>query len=213
MGPRESQGKGSSKQDFVKISSKTDLKTSPTQQKVPMFKNDVSVDNMVVEIEPNDLIPRKSGNVKPEYPWKVGGPGRRTAASRERKPEADLSSKTADRESPCKRMRTILPKSPTAPEPSVAARTSSQIMIPVTLRTPCKTCHQVITASSLQELKQHVCNVTVTTKEQHVNSVECEADMLAMVDFVKIENTICNTYRRCLCLCLLARLLLVEESY
>merc|ERR1719411_1591302 len=68
-------------------------------------------------------------------------------------------------------MRTILPKSHTAPEPSVAAKTSSQIMIPVTLKTPCKTCHQMITASSLQELKEHVCNVTVTTKEQHVNSV------------------------------------------
>ena len=148
-----------SKQDLVKISSKNDLKTSPTQQKVPMFKNDVSVDNMVVEIEPNDLIPRKSGNVKPEYPWKVGGPGRRTAASRERKPEADLSSRTADRESPCK------------------TKTSSQIMIPVTLKTPCKTCHQMITASSLQELKEHVCNVALTTKEQHVNPVECEADM------------------------------------
>ena len=166
-----------SKQDLVKISSKSDLKTSPTQQKVPMFKNDVSVDNMVVEIEPNDLIPRKSGNVKPEYPWKVGGPGRRTAASRERKPEAELTSRTADRESPCKRMRTILPKSQAAPKPSVAAKTSSQIMIPVTLKTPCKTCHQMITASSLQELKEHVCNVALTTKDQHVNPVECEADM------------------------------------
>ena len=28
---------------------------------------------MVVEIEPNDLFPRKAGGVKPEYPWKVGG--------------------------------------------------------------------------------------------------------------------------------------------
>ena len=43
------------------------------QQKVPMYRNDVSVDNMVVEIEPNDLFPRKAGGVKPEYPWKVGG--------------------------------------------------------------------------------------------------------------------------------------------
>ena len=40
------------------------VKTSPMQQKVPMYKNDVSVDNMVVEIAPNDLIPRKAGNVK-----------------------------------------------------------------------------------------------------------------------------------------------------
>ena len=38
--------------------------TCDGQLKVPMFKNDVSVDNMVVEIAPNDLIPHKSGNVK-----------------------------------------------------------------------------------------------------------------------------------------------------
>ena len=38
--------------------------TTAGQLKVPMFKNDVSVDNMVVEIAPNDLIPHKSGNVK-----------------------------------------------------------------------------------------------------------------------------------------------------
>ena len=40
-----------------------------------MLRNDVSVDNMVVEIEPNDLFPRKAGGVKPEYPWKVGRVG------------------------------------------------------------------------------------------------------------------------------------------
>ena len=50
----------------------TPTSTCDGQLKVPMFKNDVSVDNMVVEIAPNDLIPHnhnhnhnhKSGNVK-----------------------------------------------------------------------------------------------------------------------------------------------------
>ena len=106
MGPRESQGKGSSKQDLVKISSKIDLKTSPTQQKVPMFKNDVSVDNMVVEIEPNDLFPRKAGGVKPEYPWKVGGTAKRGGGGtwKEKRQSDGKERITSEGESPCKKV-------------------------------------------------------------------------------------------------------------
>merc|ERR1719410_1556695 len=64
-------------------------------------------------------------------------------------------------------MRTILPKSNnpeskpvtvnTSPSTSSSTKPVNQIMIPVTLKTPCKNCNKIITASSLQELKQHIC--------------------------------------------------------
>ena len=123
--------------------------------KVPMYKNDVTVDNITVEIEPNDLIPRKPSVVKPEYPWRVGGTTKR---KQERKQEAE-EVKQEPKEPSGKKVRTILPKTISAKPPSVTDTGSkSQVMIPVTLKTPCKTCHKMITASSIQELKDHKCN-------------------------------------------------------
>jgi len=132
-------------------------KLSNSQQKVAMYRNDVSVDNMVVEIEPNDLFPRKAGNVKQEYPWKVGGATKRSIALKEKKTEPE---KKIEKESPPKKMRTILPKyEAPSPKPLATSTTKgvNQIMIPVTLKTPCKVCNKLIVASSLNDLKNHVC--------------------------------------------------------
>ena len=80
------------------------------QQKVPMYRNDVSVDNMVVEIEPNDLFPRKAGGVKPEYPWKVGGAAKRGGGGGwKEKRAADVKGRSAlEGESPTKKVRVKL---------------------------------------------------------------------------------------------------------
>ena len=58
-------------------------------------------------------------------------------------------------------MRSILPKFE-APTSKPASSPSSvkgvnQIMIPVTLKTPCKSCNKLIVASSLNDLKNHIC--------------------------------------------------------
>jgi len=140
------------------ISSNTAVKTENGQQKVAMYRNDVSVDNMVVEIEPNDLFPRKAGNVKQEYPWKVGGATKRSLALKEKKSEPE---KKSEKESPPKKMRSILPKfeAPTSKPASAPSSVKgvNQIMIPVTLKTPCKSCNKLIVASSLNDLKNHIC--------------------------------------------------------
>ena len=75
-------------------------------QKVPMYRNDVSVDNMVVEIEPNDLFPRKAGGVKPEYPWKVGGTAKRGGGGtwKEKRQSDGKERITSEGESPCKKV-------------------------------------------------------------------------------------------------------------
>ena len=120
------------------------------RQKVPMYRPDVSVDNMVVEIEPTDLFPRKPGGVKVEYPWKVGGAPRKTPC-REGGGEA----------AGCRKVRTILPKAPPPPKPVLPPPPTGgagQVMIPVTLKTPCKNCNKLIIASSLSDLKKHVCS-------------------------------------------------------
>jgi len=112
---------------------------------------------MVVEIEPNDLFPRKAGNVKQEYPWKVGGATKRSLAMKERKNEPE---KKPEKESPPKKVRSILPKFEAPAQKPLAATTVkgvNQIMIPVTLKTPCKSCNKLIVASSLNDLKNHVC--------------------------------------------------------
>eukprot|EP00092_Neocalanus_flemingeri_P024101 GFUD01026147.1.p1 GENE.GFUD01026147.1~~GFUD01026147.1.p1 ORF type:complete len:564 (-),score=135.91 GFUD01026147.1:157-1848(-) len=140
-------------------------KLSTSHQKVAMYRNDVSVDNMVVEIEPNDLFPRKAGNVKQEYPWKVGGATKRSIALKDKKPEPE---KKTEKESPPKKMRTILPKyEAPAPKPLATSITKgvNQIMIPVTLKTPCKVCNKLIVASSLNDLKNHVCEGEEKTLE------------------------------------------------
>eukprot|EP00090_Calanus_glacialis_P010471 TRINITY_DN18862_c0_g1_i1.p1 TRINITY_DN18862_c0_g1~~TRINITY_DN18862_c0_g1_i1.p1 ORF type:complete len:561 (-),score=106.20 TRINITY_DN18862_c0_g1_i1:127-1809(-) len=142
--------------------SQTSPATSPPkpahgQQKVAMYRNDVSVDNMVVEIEPNDLFPRKAGNVKQEYPWKVGGATKRSIALKDKKSEPE---KKPDKESPPKKLRSIMPKfEAPAPKPLATSLTKgvNQIMIPVTLKTPCKSCNKLIVASSLNDLKNHIC--------------------------------------------------------
>jgi len=126
-----------------------------------MYRNDVSVDNVVVEIEPNDLFPRKAGNVRPEYPWKVGGATKRSATqARDKRVEGgSLSANTtlpSSTSSPSKSARFILPKSEAMPNKAKSGG-PSQVMIPVTLKTPCKACGKLIIASSLQDLKNHVC--------------------------------------------------------
>ena len=140
------------------LSANTVTKTENGQQKVAMYRNDVSVDNMVVEIEPNDLFPRKAGNVKQEYPWKVGGATKRSLAMKEKKSEPE---KKPEKESPPKKMRSILPKfeAPTSKPPTApnTVKGVNQIMIPVTLKTPCKSCNKLIVASSLNDLKNHIC--------------------------------------------------------
>ena len=149
-------------------------KTSPVS-KIALFNNDVSVDEMVVEIEPEDLIPRKSGNVKAEYPWKVGGATKKGGNYNPRDKRAEYE-KQEKPDSPCKKMRTILPKTPgqdtPAPKPISASTTTpvgvkplNQIMIPVTLKTPCKDCNKMIVASSLQELKNHICEANALVCE------------------------------------------------
>ena len=144
--------------------SPSSIKKSLSPQKVAMFKNDVSVDNMVVEIEPDDLIPRKSGNVRAEYPWRVGGTnGKRNMNPRpdKRPVETIVEPKPLPAQdkgdSPNKKMRTILPKG-AAQDQQSSKGSSSQVMIPVTLKTPCKLCNTIITASSLQEFKAHNCS-------------------------------------------------------
>lgn len=149
-------------------------KKSP--QKVAMFKNDVSVDNMVVEIEPDDLIPRKSGNVKAEYPWRVGGTnGKRNVPSKTTYKVAETTVEpkplpSSDKgDSPNKKMRTILPKG--AAQEQSSKGSSGQVMIPVTLRTPCKLCNTIITASSLQEFKAHNCSGAVSPQSEMVCNI------------------------------------------
>ena len=123
-----------------------------------------NMENITVKIEPQDLIsPRKAGGVRAEYPWRVGGTTKRPRETREKKQEAKQSPKKV-------KTMTILPKTATteppktssARPPSVAptpvSKPLSQVMIPVTLKTPCKSCHKMITASSIQELKDHKCN-------------------------------------------------------
>jgi len=147
------------------IQSISPSKTVNSQQKVAMYKNDVSVDNMVVEIEPNDLFPRKAGNVKQEYPWKVGGATKRAIAMKDKKTEPE---KKTEKESPPKKMRSILPKyegPETKPLAPSMAKGVNQIMIPVTLKTPCKSCNKLIVASSLNDLKNHVCEAEVKPLE------------------------------------------------
>ena len=153
--------------------STTATSVSTAQHKVPMYKNDVTVDNLVVELGPQDLIPRKSGNIRPEYPWRVGGATRRAAAARERKVSggrggggATLQGVVRGAAQQAKRMRPLLPKM-SCPEVEggggggVGGGPVSQIMIPVTLKTPCKNCNQVIVAASLQDIKSHRCGEEV----------------------------------------------------
>ena len=67
-------------------------------------------------------------------------------------------------------VRSILPKvEPPTPRPTQPPATTTagpgQIMIPVTLKTPCKTCKKLIIASSLSDLKNHVCAAPEEKKE------------------------------------------------
>lgn len=154
------------------------VKMTPDEEKVPMYRNDVSVDNLVVEIEPNDIFPKKSGGVKPEYPWKVGGATKKSNLIKDRKIEVsrERSVLSIEKQSPGKRVRSILPKadapgtssfgvapplktSPTPQSSSSPGTGQGQIMIPVTLKTPCKVCNKFIVASSLNDLKNHVCSL------------------------------------------------------
>ena len=133
--------------------------------KVPMFKNNVTVDDMVVEVAPNDLIPQKS-----EYPWKVGGGVTKKSISiREKKREI------VEKDSPSKKMRTILPKfnSPMSFPDNIGNSSPNQIMIPVTLKTPCKQCQQIIVASSLQELKNHSCKAKTSDPVFSCKVINC----------------------------------------
>jgi len=50
---------------------------------------------------------------------------------------------------------------------------SNQVMIPVTLKTPCKFCNKIITASSLHELKNHNCETAINTMEYICPAINC----------------------------------------
>ena len=118
---------------------------------------------------------RKSGNVKPEYPWKVGGVTRKALAAKDKKenggqgsPKAEPETETEpNKDSPSKKIRKILPKVELGSSPIVKTaapmapmmnmKNVNQIMIPVTLKTPCRNCNMTIVAASLAELKKHVC--------------------------------------------------------
>lgn len=160
--PQKEDSEGGEEETGIKVTKSGSMVKISPGSKVPMYKNDVSVDNITVEIEPNDLIPRmKAGGVKPEYPWRVGGATKRNAAIKEKKLET-VDVKMEAKESPGKKIRTILPKAISSAEPpsssaAPVSKSQSQVMIPVTLKTPCKKCHKMITASSLQELKEHHC--------------------------------------------------------
>ena len=121
--------------------------------------------------------------MKPEYPWKVGGVTKKALASKDKKdfwskelpvtqaqqavslklePDPDTD---GTKDSPNKKIRKILPKVEVGSTSSPLAKGSNlvnmknmnQIMIPVTLKTPCRNCNSMIVASSLAELKKHVC--------------------------------------------------------
>ena len=162
---KENRGEKEDEREMKVTKSGSMVEISP-RSKVPMYKNDVSVDNITVEIEPNDLIPRtKAGGVKPEYPWRVGGATKRNTAMKEKKQEAAVDVKMEAKESPEKKIRAIMPKpissssaESSSSSPAAVNKSQSQVMIPVTLKTPCKKCHKMITASSLQELKEHHCS-------------------------------------------------------
>ena len=59
-----------------------------------------SVANVVVEVEPGDLMPRKAGNVSAAYPWRVGG-----ANSSRVRPSRHSPHKQADQDSPHQRRK------------------------------------------------------------------------------------------------------------
>jgi len=149
--------------------------------KVAMFKNNVSVDNVVVEVEPNDIFPRKSGNVKAEYPWKVGGATKKSLSKDKEKrhlPELTplsnpiVSVQSQSNTSPPKNARFILPKTDSSAKSQTS--NSGQVMIPVTLKTPCKSCGKLIVASSLQDLKKHNCTGTSIQIHQKESSTKFE---------------------------------------
>lgn len=138
-------------------------------EKVAMFRQDMHADNVVVEVEPTDIYTddRKSGNVKMEYPWKVGGaPKNRPKLRPIITGEPATSSSSDPVKEDLSKVRRILPKtSSTTSKPTVVqgnpvinSKSVGQIMIPITLRTPCKTCGVIICASNVQELKSHVCS-------------------------------------------------------
>ena len=51
--------------------------------------------------------------------------------------------------------------------PHASSSSSGQVIIPVTVRTPCELCGQIIVASRFQELKDHVCSSSMPKQQQH----------------------------------------------
>lgn len=141
----------------------------------PVFKNNTSVDNVVVEVEPRDLMPKKAGsiNMKAAYPWRVGGASHRTRPlSREIK-KADNENARKGR-----KVRAICPKLEVLPQdpPSIVGGGSStvkggnRVIIPVSLKTTCRLCKKEILASSMTDFQNHDCTSAVNPVDR---SVEC----------------------------------------
>ncbi len=74
------------------------------------------------------------------------------------------------------------PKQPILTLGSASKQQQQQIMIPVTVKTPCKSCGEVIVASSLAELKNHVCHTSeaaaAASKNVHCSESGCDMKFL-----------------------------------
>lgn len=144
---------------------------SDTVQKLSLFREDAGnlssvIDNVVVEVEPNDIY--------------VGtDPTLNTRPERQNQSTSKSNIRTDDSNfNVAKPVRKILPKSSGSSmdgSPSsgslVAIKSSSssnqQIMIPITLKTPCRSCGVVILASTVHDLRNHIC-----AKEKNVQCSE-----------------------------------------
>lgn len=132
-----------------------------TEDKVHVFKNNISVANVVVEVEPGDLMPRKAGNVSAAYPWRVGG-----ANSSRVRPPRHSPHKQADQDSPhqrrkvraiCPKLQLVTTESPNVAKGSPGNKGGSQIIIPVALKTTCRLCKKDILASTVTDFQNHTC--------------------------------------------------------
>lgn len=129
--------------NYVNNSKKTEQQQQ--QERVPMYRQDITVDNVVVEVEPTDIYNSSCES------------------------SSKKSAEVVD-ENPSRKIRKILPKTlasnaakmettqVTVGNNMFNVKPMSQIMIPVTVKTPCKTCGVVINAAGMHDLQNHVCS-------------------------------------------------------
>lgn len=145
----------------------TNLETTKSKSKEEHRQelgNVSAVDNVVVEVEPNDIF--------------VGAEPKNQTTKR---PSVTTNAKSgkADESTSCsikKPVRKILPKTPissiggsqeSGSLMAIKSSSNQQIMIPITLKTPCRNCGVVISASSVHDLRNHIC-----PKEKNVQCTE-----------------------------------------